>query len=127
MPKTNTATALVVDDDSVVRRVVTATLERSGFTVYGSRSGDRGLSCFLEHSDEIDVVLTDVVMPSMSGPEMVEHILQHRPEIKVLFMTGYNASHVLPSNHAKRFSVLGKPFSPAALVKAVRECLDECR
>ncbi len=127
MPDTEPVTALVVDDDSVVRRLVTATLERSGFTVYGSRSGDRGLDCFLQHQDEIDVVLTDVVMPVMSGPEMVEHIVRHRPSTKVLFMTGYNATHVLPDNHAKRYAVLGKPFSSSTLVKAVRDCLEGCR
>ncbi len=124
---TDPITALVVDDDNLIRRLVTAALERNGITVYGSRSGDRGLSCFLEHSEEIDLVLTDIVMPVMSGPEMVEKILSHRPTIKVLFMTGYNASHVLPDNHSKRFGVLGKPFSTDTLVKAVRECLGDCR
>jgi len=58
---------------------------------------------------------------------MVEHILQHRPAMRVLFMTGYNASHVLPENQARRFAVLGKPFSTSALVKAVHDCLGDCR
>lgn len=126
MPK-ESVTALVVDDDNVVRRLVTVTLERSGFTVYGSRSGDRGLDCFLQHQNEIDVVLTDVVMPVMTGPEMVERILEHQPAVKVLFMTGYNASNVLPPSQAKRYAVLGKPFSSTTLVKAVRDCLENCR
>ena len=119
-------TILVVDDDSIVRKTATVVLERGGFRVHGSRSGARGYECFMEHPDEIGLVLTDVVMPLMSGPEMVEMILRQRPNVKVLFMTGYSAIAVLPDLYSKRYGVLGKPFTPAALLHAVRNCLLEC-
>lgn len=118
-------TVLVVDDDQLVRRLATSSLQRSGFLVYGSQSGERGYSCFTEHPDEIDLVLTDIAMPLMSGPQMVDQILRLRPEIKVLFMTGYDANHILPEHQARRFRVLAKPFTSNTLVSAVRKCLAE--
>ena len=121
------ATIMVVDDETVVRRLVTSTLERHGYTVLGARCGERGVECFREHPDEIQLVLTDVAMPAMSGPEMVDRILQEKESVKVLFMTGCSDATVLPDRHRKRFSVLGKPFTLEALTQAVRRSLDASR
>jgi DNA-binding NtrC family response regulator len=77
----------------------------------------------MEHADEIELVLTDITMPMMSGPEMVDRILKERPAVKVLFMTGLGGSEVLPAHYRKRFPVLAKPFTPAVLHGAVRDCL----
>jgi two-component system cell cycle sensor histidine kinase/response regulator CckA len=119
-------TILVVDDETMVRRVATRSLERYGYNVYGASSGLRGWECFREHPDEIDLVLTDVVMPAMTGPEMVQKILGDKPAVKVLFMTGYGREFTLPARSEKRFAVVHKPFTAAGLVQAVRECLSQC-
>ncbi len=119
-------TIMVVDDETVVRRIVTRTLESRGYTVLSARSGQRGIECFHQYPEQIQLVLTDVAMPNMSGPEMVDRILQENASVKVLFMTGYSVSSVLPDSYRKRFGVLGKPFTTDSLAEAVRRCLDGC-
>ena len=118
-------TIMVVDDETLVRRLVTRSLEKEGYTVLGARCGERGVECFQKHPDEIELVLTDVAMPNMSGPQMVDRLLQLKASVKVLFMTGYGAPVGLPSQRQQHFGVLLKPFTPAVLTRRVRECLDE--
>jgi len=115
---------MVVDDETLVRRMVTRVLEQQGYAVLGARCGERGVECFEEHPDEIELVLTDVLMPNMSGPEMVNRILAQKASVKVLFMTGYGTPAGLPQRR-QQFGVLMKPFTPDALTRAVRECLSE--
>jgi DNA-binding NtrC family response regulator len=117
-------TILVVDDDSFVRRLATVSLQRYGYKVLGSRCGIRGLQCFREYAEEIQLVVTDVVMPEMSGPEMVDAILRERGDVRVLFITGYGSALPLPPHQENRFGVLRKPFTPGVLAKAVRDSLD---
>ena len=116
---------MVVDDESIVLRLITRSLEKEGYGVLEARCGERGVACFEEHQDEIQLVLTDVIMPNMSGPEMVNRILQQKACIKVLFMTGYGAQAALPNLRQLQFGVIQKPFTPAVLTRRVRECLDE--
>jgi len=118
-------TIMVVDDETLIRRLVTRSLEKEGYAVLGARCGSRGVECFQEHPDEIELVLTDVAMPNMSGPEMVDRLLQLKASIKVLFMTGHGFPVGLPSQRQQQFGVLLKPFTPAVLARRVRECLDE--
>jgi two-component system cell cycle sensor histidine kinase/response regulator CckA len=118
-------TIMVVDDETIVRRMVTLSLEKQGYAVLGARCGERGVECFLQHTDEIELVLTDVVMPNMSGPEMVDRILLQKASVKVLFMTGYGALNPSPSPRQQQFGVILKPFTPDTLTRRVRECLDE--
>jgi two-component system, cell cycle sensor histidine kinase and response regulator CckA len=116
-------TIMVVDDETAVRRMVTRGLEHYGYAVLGARCGERGVECFREHLDKIELVLTDVMMPCMSGPEMVDCILREKASVKVLFMTGYDPVTLL-ANHHRRFGVIGKPFTIDVLARTVRECLD---
>lgn len=122
--ETMAQTILVVEDDHFIRRLTASALVRNGFLVYDSQSGNSGMECFLEHADEIDLVLTDIVMPVVSGPEMVSRILRYRPTMRVLYMTGYNPSEALPPDQAKMFPVLPKPFSVNALLAAVHGVLN---
>src|SRR5258708_29911276 len=115
-------TILVVDDETAIRRLVTLTLQKFGYKVYGSRCGERGYDCFMEYPEEIALVLSDIMMPIVSGPEMVARILKERHSVKVLFMTG-GYSAVLPA-HYKRFPILEKPFTSQSLLSSVRKCLD---
>src|SRR5436190_12452402 len=114
---------LVVDDEDVVRRVVSATLRRHGFGVAEAGSGDEGLLYFSEHPDGLSLVLTDVMMPGMTGPAMVERILAVDPEMPVMFMTGTAADARRMLGCIKRYSLLQKPFTPEGLLTSVRNCL----
>ena len=122
MPLTPMEAILVVDDDPMVRQYVVTVLMGVGYQVYAARGGERGLACFLEHADEIDLVFTDVVMPEVTGPEMVKRILRYRPEVKILFMSGYHAPQETPT-WSRRCGVLWKPFTRDAMLSSVRGCL----
>ncbi|MBV8728993.1 MAG: response regulator [Acidobacteriia bacterium] len=122
MPLTPTEkTILVVDDDALVRQYVIKVLAGEGYQVYDAHGGVPGFSCFLEHADEIDLVFTDVVMPELSGPEMVDRILRHRPKVKILFMTGYSSADTAKAH--PHCGVLHKPFTKTAMLSCVQECL----
>jgi signal transduction histidine kinase len=116
---------LLVEDDPGVRTLVSRTLKRHGYRLLEATSGAEGLAVAGRHGAAIDLVLTDVVMPLMRGPEMVSRIRETRPDIKVLYMSGHagkpmTADSVLePSTH-----LLEKPFQAHQLLQAVREILD---
>jgi two-component system cell cycle sensor histidine kinase/response regulator CckA len=126
MPLTSTKTILVVDDDPLVRKYVAVVLASTGYQVYEEHSGECGFACFMKNADEIDLVFTDVVMPEMSGPEMVRRIQRYRPQIKVLFMTGYHASEITAS-HPPNCGVLQKPFTTHTMLACIQDCLEKQR
>ena len=117
-----TGRILIVDDDPMVRKIVITILQKYGYDVFDAPSGQQGLKCVTEHP-EIDLVLSDIVMPELSGPEMIDRILEKRPAMRVIFMTGYGAD-LLP-HQVKRFSVLEKPFTIPGLLGAVRNGLEK--
>jgi two-component system cell cycle sensor histidine kinase/response regulator CckA len=114
---------LVVDDDEVVLRYVTATLKRNGYGVHPATSGDEALHFFSEYGRDLSMVLTDVLMPGISGPQMVEQILEVRPGLPVAFMTGTAAEAHLPRRQSRTYKLFHKPFTPQTLLEIVRECL----
>jgi DNA-binding response OmpR family regulator len=77
----------------------------------------------LDGGDRIDLLLTDVVMPEMSGYDLAARVLERRPEIRMLFMSGY--SHRVPGAEIAKGELLKKPFAPEQLARAVRAALDE--
>ena len=118
-------TVLLAEDASAVRAVVRQTLERHGYTVLEAPNGKAALDLAAKQADRIDLLLTDVVMPEMSGRRLAERFTALRPGVKVLYMSGYTDDAVL------RHGVLGpgvaylqKPFSPDVLAGKVREVLD---
>ena len=116
------ATILVVDDEPIVRRFVVATLQKKGFAVLEASSGQEGLKYFFEHNG-VDLVLTDVLMPVMSGPEMVQRILKIDPTAKIIFMTGGDPDRRLMDLSDKKYLLLQKPFTLDTLLTNVQECL----
>src|SRR5437763_16499094 len=102
----STQNILVVDDDPMVRRFVAMTLQRHGFSVLQADSGDDGLKSFSKHRANLAMILTDVVMPGMTGPEMVEQILAIDPGMCVMFMTGTPADATLPHRARERSQLL---------------------
>jgi two-component system, cell cycle sensor histidine kinase and response regulator CckA len=116
-------TILLVEDEEMIRRLVRDVLTRSGYTVYDAPAGAPALELLRSHDGEIDLLLTDVVMPGMSGPALARIATDERPSLRVLFTSGYtNEPEQIVGALDSAF--LGKPFSPQALVAKVREVLE---
>jgi two-component system, cell cycle sensor histidine kinase and response regulator CckA len=117
-----TETVLVAEDEETIRRLVTQVLSRSGYTVHVAASGDEALA-LLERERSVDLLLTDVVMPGMSGPDLARAATATNPALRVLYTSGY-ASEPDEAFEDPDVEFIGKPFSPQALVAKVREVLD---
>lgn len=115
------AVILVADDEAVVRNLVNATLTHAGYSVLMATDGAEALRLSRAHTGSIHLLLTDVYMPFMAGPEVAQAILKERPEIRVLLMTG----HVESLGEPQRLSVLRKPFRPTDLVARIEKALAE--
>jgi PAS domain S-box-containing protein len=118
-------TILLVEDEPSVRGLVHETLRLHGYTVLEARHGIEALMTGAKHQGPIHLLLTDVVMPQMSGPEVAEKIQIVRPGIKVLYMSGYPDHPLFEQGGISRdASFLAKPFTPNVLAKKVRAVLD---
>ena len=117
-------TVLVVEDEEAVRKLAVESLERGGYRVINAGSGDEALRIAEAFDGPIHVLLTDVVMPGMKGPELATRMRAARPAIRVLLMSGY-AADVVTKDDLAEATLLAKPFSPTALTRAVRRILDE--
>jgi two-component system, cell cycle sensor histidine kinase and response regulator CckA len=118
-------TVLLVEDEVGVRQLVCEMLQRLGYTTLEASSGQEALNVFNRHLGTIDLLITDVIMPQMSGRELAQRLKATHPELKVLYISGYTddmlAHHgVLESN----VYLLPKPFAPDALARKLRELLD---
>lgn len=118
-------TVLVVDDEPDVLRLVEAILSEQGYQVLLAKGADNAIRTFERMSHKPDLVLADVVMPGMSGPMLVEHLLQTAPDLRVLFMSGYDERQVVQKYVVdKGFSLISKPFTLQSLGASVKEVLD---
>jgi two-component system, cell cycle sensor histidine kinase and response regulator CckA len=119
-----TETVLLVEDEESVRQLVRDTLEARGYNVVEAEDGEAGLAAADRYEGKIDLVITDVVMPGLSGRELVERLAQSRPETKVLYLSGYTEDAIVSEGtieSGKAF--LQKPFTLQNLSKKVREVL----
>ena len=114
-------TILLVEDEAGVRQLVHRVLTQCGYTVLEAVDGDDALLVSDGYAGSIDLMLTDIVMPKMSGPIAVERVRARRPAIKVLYMSGYASSQLVIDAST---SFLAKPLTPSALARAVRAALD---
>jgi two-component system cell cycle sensor histidine kinase/response regulator CckA len=119
-------TILLVEDEGDVRRFVSQVLSRSGYQVVEAADGAEALAIVTDDATPIQMILTDFVMPNMNGDELAERVCQDRPDIKVLYMSGYANEDRLKSENLKPVGsiVLKKPFSPQALMGTVHQLLD---
>jgi two-component system cell cycle sensor histidine kinase/response regulator CckA len=117
-----TGTILLVEDEDMVRAVAERSLTRQGYTVLTASDGELGLE-ILESDQVVDLLLSDVVMPNMDGPTMVKAARRVRPELPVLFMSGYAEEQLRKSIDIANVSFLPKPFSVAQLSEAVRDAV----
>lgn len=118
------ATILLVEDDEQVRNLARTALLREGHAVLEARHGAEALELAARHPERIDLLVTDVVMPQLSGRHLGEQLKAQRPELRILFMSGYTDDIVIQHGLEKdNISFLGKPFLPNTLVDKVRELL----
>jgi signal transduction histidine kinase/CheY-like chemotaxis protein len=120
-----TETVLLVEDEEVVRDMATEILRESGYRVLEAKHGTEALILAKQHPEIIHLMLTDVVMPEMSGRELAELLSPLRQDMKVLYMSGYTDDAIV--HHGvldEGMAFIGKPFTPSALARRIRELLD---
>jgi CheY-like chemotaxis protein len=124
-PLVGTETILVVDDEEALREVTRRILTRNGYTVVTASSGAQAMEIAASHVGPIDLLLTDVIMPTMQGPTVANEVRKLRPGIRVLFMSGH-AQPVLEAEAVlgTEFLLVEKPFDQAILLENVRTVLD---
>jgi two-component system, cell cycle sensor histidine kinase and response regulator CckA len=117
---------LVVEDEPELRALVREILQHYGYKVFEAGSGPEAIPVWQQHAGEIDLLLTDMVMPgNMSGHELAEKFKSQRPGLKVIYTSGYSVDVVGKNFLFKRgLNFLQKPYHPLTLAKVVRECLD---
>jgi len=118
-------TILVVEDEEPLRRLARRILESRGYRVLDAGNGYEAIDVMAKHGSEVDLLLSDIVMPSMGGRELVERLLPVYPSLLVLFMSGYTEDMMLQHRIAELgITVLEKPFTPETLARTVRHALD---
>ncbi len=117
-------TVLLVEDSDVVRDVIANLLESGGLTVLQASGGEEALALSRRGDAPIDLLLTDIVMPEMSGVELADRLERERPDMHILFMTGYAEEVVVNEGIlGKHRECIGKPFTQEQITKRVRKIL----
>jgi CheY-like chemotaxis protein len=113
-------TILVVDDQPATLKVARILLESFGYRVLAAAGAQEAMTIYRQHQQQIRLVLSDVVMPDITGPQLVDRLRQMNPDLRVIYMSGY------PNEELRGRGVvfLAKPFNPVGLSSAVREALD---
>jgi two-component system, cell cycle sensor histidine kinase and response regulator CckA len=120
-----TETILLVEDEPGVRHLVQRVLTGRGYDVLEARDIAHALEISSSFPSHIHLLFSDIVMPSMSGPDLAQRVIAHRPDIRVLYMSGFadriNTEH---GSFSPGVTILHKPFTPESLMRTVRDCLD---
>jgi PAS domain S-box-containing protein len=117
-------TVLLAEDDAIMRKLTRKILEEHGYKVLEAVDGEAALKVISQNSTRIDLILTDVVMKGMNGPELVLRLMDSHPEMKVVYMSGYTGELVAHQGLQSGIPLLEKPFTRAALLKVIDEALD---
>jgi two-component system cell cycle sensor histidine kinase/response regulator CckA len=124
--KTGAETIMVVEDEPDLRELVVQVLESRGYTVLSAGSGKQALEQWSQRNGDIDLLLTDMVMPDgMTGCELAERLRTDAPNLRVLYTSGHTAG--VPGTqlaHVEDHQFLAKPYRPSKLLEIVRNCLD---
>jgi PAS domain S-box-containing protein len=124
-PARGNETILLVEDEEGIRVLESRVLEKQGYTVLRASNGKEAIQISERHPGKIDLLITDVVMPVMSGSDLAESLMSVRRDLKVLFTSGYTNNSVLPDSiTARNAEFLAKPFEGQAFARKVREVLD---
>ena len=128
LERSGTETVLVVEDEGAVRDQAVLVLESYGYTVLDAADGQAALEISRSHPGPVDLLLTDVIMPGLNGRELADLLQPERPEMRVLYMSGYTGDAI--ENHgvlAEGVAFLPKPFTLEDLLRKVRKVLDKER
>ena len=118
-------TILLVEDEEAVRRLSRTMLEKSGYTVIEAGSGEEALAAISTRRCGVRLLLSDVVMPQMSGPELGRRVREICPDVRILYMSGYAQSSVVHHGMLDpEVDLIQKPFIASGLLRRVREVLD---
>ena len=116
---------LLVDDEDSLRLLLGRLLEKAGFQVTLARNGAEGIRLADAHQGRIELIVTDLMMPGMTGCEMVKHIQQRRPDVRVLYLSGYTESTLECDGLLQGgANFLQMPFSATELAQRIRELLN---
>jgi signal transduction histidine kinase len=120
-----TETLLLVEDNDAVRELAVKALRRRGYTVHAARSGEEAIEWTLTADAKPDLLITDVVMPGVSGPNLAARLMQHNPQMRVLYVSGYaEDANALHGALVGGIPLLQKPFTPSKLAERIRAILD---
>jgi DNA-binding response OmpR family regulator len=119
-----TEVVLLVEDDEGVRTLTQLILQRSGYQVLDARNGQDGLAIVQSHPGSIDLLVTDVLMPGLSGGALATQAVKLRPSLKVLFVSGHIENAIATDGPTATVSFLQKPYAPGELATKVRAVLD---
>jgi PAS domain S-box-containing protein len=124
-PPGGTETILIAEDEVMVRELHKMIFEKAGYRILEAVDGEDAFNKFLEHSADVDIVVTDVIMPKIDGKSLYEEIRKIRPDMKVIFMSGYTKDIIVERGILEdTFSCISKPVKSFELLKAVRDVLD---
>ncbi|HJT88207.1 MAG TPA: response regulator [Bryobacteraceae bacterium] len=117
-------TILVVDDEPEIRKLVGAMVSQTGYTVLTADSGEHALTLYKNQQAPLELLITDVVAPGMSGPMLADKLTALQPDLKVLYISGYDNTHVVQKYVVEKgHALLSKPFTVEELQTKVNELL----
>jgi two-component system cell cycle sensor histidine kinase/response regulator CckA len=116
-------TILVVDDEDSLRTLIGRMLEREGYSIVAAANAAEGIRLAASHNGAIDLIVADLMMPGMNGPEMVKELLARRPNARVLYLSGYPDDAVSREGLEQGANFLQKPFGAGAFIQSVRDAL----
>ncbi len=122
-PLTGSETILLVEDEDAMRTLAKSVLESLGYKVLQANHGDKACEVSQNYPDVIHLLLTDVVMPGMNGPALADQVKKHRPDLQILYMSGYTGQAVGQGVLPEGSNFLAKPFTRDNLARKVREAL----
>src|SRR3954469_492507 len=124
MSATVKRTILVVDDEPEIRKLVGAMVSQSGYTILTADSGEHALTLYKNNKGPIDLLITDVVAPGMSGPMLADKLTELQPDLKVLYISGYDNTHVVQKYVVEKgHALLTKPFTVKELEAKMHDLL----
>ena len=125
LPSQGNETILVAEDDSALRKLFSTVLQAHGYNVILAEDGEDAIVKFTDNKDKIKLVMLDMIMPKISGKEAYDEIIKLRPDMRILFSSGYTSNKIDKNSMLKDgFDFIMKPVSPKDLIKKIRGMLN---